>query len=148
MITGKIAKVVSARDLVINRGSKDGVKIGMRFRVLGPQLEIMDPDTGESLGPVEVEKVQVEAVQVHERVAVCRTFKKVVVDPGRPGRPGLLSNYDFGRELMGEAAIPPTYRYQTFRLSEDSASESINPAESYVEVGDVVVQITGKQYDD
>ncbi len=51
-IQGKIARVNSDRELIVNRGSDHGVKPGMIFRVKGADVEITDPDTGESLGEV------------------------------------------------------------------------------------------------
>ena len=41
-ITGKVARVNSDRELIINRGSEDGVVSGMYFYVKDDALEVLD----------------------------------------------------------------------------------------------------------
>ena len=53
-IIGKVAKILDEVKVVINRGSKDGVKPGMRFVAYAEADEVTDPDTGESLGKWEL----------------------------------------------------------------------------------------------
>src|SRR5438034_4073982 len=49
-IRGKVARILNARELVINVGLAEGVAIGMYFDVLDPKGEdIKDPDSGEVL---------------------------------------------------------------------------------------------------
>jgi hypothetical protein len=50
----KVAAVQSPFTVVINRGSKDKLRLGQRFIVYGLGPEIRDPDTGQSLGVLEV----------------------------------------------------------------------------------------------
>ena len=45
VIEGKVAKVLNSRELIINKGTDDGVEIGMRFDVQGSGLDILDPDS-------------------------------------------------------------------------------------------------------
>lgn len=49
VIGGKVVRVNSDRELIINRGSEHGVGEGMLFRVKGAPVDITDPDTGESI---------------------------------------------------------------------------------------------------
>jgi hypothetical protein len=61
---------------VINRGSDQGVQVGMRFAVLNRKCHnVVGPKTGESLGSVEVEKVLVKVVRVEPKLAVGVTFR-------------------------------------------------------------------------
>ena len=54
LIRGKIARVLNSREVAINLGSGNGVKVGMHFDVLDKNSEdIMDPDTGALLGSIE-----------------------------------------------------------------------------------------------
>ena len=46
-IEGQVATIVNERELVINRGSDSGVNEGMKFKVVGGELAIKDPETGE-----------------------------------------------------------------------------------------------------
>ena len=70
-ISGKVAKVIDEYTIVINRGSNDGVKEGMRFVVVAEGDEVNDPETGDSLGKWEVVKGRVVALHVQERLTVC-----------------------------------------------------------------------------
>jgi len=75
-IEGKVAQLLSERELVINRGFRDGVTLGMKFAVLtGHPLEIQDPDTHEVLATIDREKVRVKVTQVLDRAAVCKTYE-------------------------------------------------------------------------
>lgn len=60
-IRGKVARILNSRELAINVGAADGVKVGMYFDVLDPKGEdIKDPDSGEVLGSLERPKVRVK----------------------------------------------------------------------------------------
>ncbi len=142
-IEGKVAQVISERDLAINRGSSAGVEIGMRFKVLSSEpSEIRDPDTDDLLGTVDVTKVEVEVVSVQENLAVCRTFKKVVV-PGRPKRPGVASSplSSISESIFGDPGTPDSERYQTLRSDEPFVVNELDADGSFVKRGDRVVQI-------
>ena len=85
LIEARVAAVLNSRELVINRGSKHGVKKGMRFVVYDadPRLaDIKDPETGEILGSLCREVARVEAVEVTPRMAVARTYLSRLVDAG------------------------------------------------------------------
>jgi hypothetical protein len=65
-----VAEVLDGFRVIINRGSIDNVKIGDRFLLYDLTKEIMDPETHESLGRLEVSKGQGVAIQVQEKMAV------------------------------------------------------------------------------
>lgn len=52
----KVAKVRNEYSLVLNKGSKDGIKSGQRFLIYSLGEEIIDPDTQKSLGQLEIVK--------------------------------------------------------------------------------------------
>ena len=73
-VEGKVAKILGNNEIVINRGSGQGVRRGMIFEVFAPEGEqVWDPDTGETLGTVEDVKAKAEVTEVKERLAVART---------------------------------------------------------------------------
>lgn len=75
-IDGKVAQVLSNRQIVINAGRRDGVELGMRFAVLASEpLEIRDPESHEILGKVDREKFRVNVVEVEDRLATCQTYE-------------------------------------------------------------------------
>jgi hypothetical protein len=70
-VEGKVAKILGNSEIVINRGSGQGVRRGMLFEVFAPEgEEVWDPDTGETLGTVEDVKAKAEVTEVKERLAV------------------------------------------------------------------------------
>ena len=86
LIRGKVARILTSRQLVINVGSENGVEIGMKFDVLDPKGDdIKDPDTGEILGSVNRPKVRVEIIEVQNRLSVAQTYKKRTVNIGGSG---------------------------------------------------------------
>lgn len=74
-IEGKIAKILNTRELVINRGSEDGVDVDMEFAVIEPRLSIIDPETHETLGELEREKIRVRVFETYPKFSLARTFE-------------------------------------------------------------------------
>jgi hypothetical protein len=126
LITGSVAALVNARELVINRGSEHGVHRGMKFRVLTTEdIEVTDPETNQSLGRIQRVKVRVQASSVQERMTVCRTYEKT--------GGGL-----FNRSLAAQLAEP---KYRTLRTGDESYLPPIAENQSYVRRGDAVEEI-------
>jgi hypothetical protein len=72
----KVAKVIDAYTLVINAGSESGIGIGQRFLVYAIGEEVLDPDTGESLGVLELVKGTGKATHVQERMCTVSSDMK------------------------------------------------------------------------
>ncbi|KAA5924029.1 MULTISPECIES: hypothetical protein [unclassified Pantoea] len=71
MTTSSFAKVALIKDdyeLVINKGSKDGVKVGDIFTIFRVGNEIIDPESNESLGYLEDVLAKVSATHVQEKM--------------------------------------------------------------------------------
>jgi len=52
-IKGKVAAILSRRELILNIGSEDGVEIGMKFVILNSKgIDVTDLITGRSSGPL------------------------------------------------------------------------------------------------
>jgi hypothetical protein len=134
-IEGKVAGVLTLRELVINRGTADGVEIGMRFAVLNRQgIDIKDPDSGQSLGSVELVKTIVKIVRIQgDHLAVGRTFRTI------KGSPGLSA-------LAAFSGTPD--RAETLAIEGSSLKAELSPEDSLVKPGDPVVQTMGDEYDD
>ena len=130
-IRGKVARVLTTREVALNKGSTDGVRSGMVFKILTPKgSEIEDPDTGEVIGSVELEKARVRVTSVQDRVSVASTFRTHRVNVGGSGI-----------ALSGLFA-PPKWetRIETLRADEN-ATEDMPEEESFVRTGDPVVQV-------
>jgi hypothetical protein len=70
MIEGKVAKISTDTDIVVNKGREDGVERDMEFIVYDVGDVIEDPDTGEALGNVEHVKARVEPKHIQEKITV------------------------------------------------------------------------------
>jgi hypothetical protein len=71
-IEGKIARILDEYSVVINVGRLHGVTEGTPFVIYSPgEEEIKDPDTGKSLGCLEVVKGYVRASHVQENLSLC-----------------------------------------------------------------------------
>lgn len=118
----ELAKVVhsfgtdeEAYQLVINRGTRDGVKAGQRFLVFGYGPELSDPDTGQSLGRVEIVRGRGEVVHLQDNIATIRSVErrsegggKRIIRDSSPFSAGL------GRTHVIEEEVPAD-REQPFR---------------------------------
>lgn len=80
---GKVIRLLSPTELVINLGSSDGVTSSSRFIVftLGDQMK--DPDTGESLGQLEIVRGRAEAKHVQEKISTIRSIEKKKIQRDR-----------------------------------------------------------------
>lgn len=127
-IRGSVAKILNSTQVVINRGSEQGVKHGMVFEILDKNAtKIEDPETGKVLGNIDRPKVEVKIVIVDKKLSIAETFKTRRVNRGGNGSSfaGLFS--------------PPNYVDERETLkSEDKAWEDLPEEKSYVKVGDPV----------
>lgn len=141
MITGKVAALLDERTLVINKGSKNGVKKGMRFMVYAAEgKKIIDPDSKNELGILKLPKLRVEVTEVHGNYSVAETYRYRTVNEG--GTNSVLSG-------LGGYLAPPKYvkKYETFSIQEYD-KKTIDEERSIVKVGDTVEQITKEESED
>ena len=134
-IHGKVARVLTTREVALNRGSTDGVRSGMVFKILTPKgSKIEDPDTGEVIGSVELEKARVRVTSVQDRVSVASTFRTHRVNVGGSGI--ALSG------ISDRMFTPPKWetRIETL-IADENATEDLPEEESFVRTGDPVVQV-------
>ena len=131
-LQGQVAQILNEREIVINAGSERGVRVGMKFAVLADKpTDIYDPDSGELLDKVDREKTRVEATEVREKIAICRTYRTRVIDGG----PLYQS---FGSNMFAA----PKEIVETLKIGDASPLPPLSPAESYVKIKDRVVQVS------
>ncbi|MDO9045799.1 MAG: FlgT C-terminal domain-containing protein [Methanobacteriaceae archaeon] len=74
------ATVVEIEDeyrLAINRGAKHGIKLGQRFSIYGTSdNDIIDPETGENLGKLEIFRGSGKVVNVQETMSTIESTEK------------------------------------------------------------------------
>lgn len=135
-IRGKVAGVLSARELILNIGTENGVEIGMKFVILNSKgIDVRDPDTGKVLGTVEVPKTVVKIVRVDgPRLSVARTFRTV------KGTPGFLA---MTSAITGTPDRPETLAIE----SKSDLRAELSEEDSLIKRGDLAVSTTGDEYD-
>lgn len=141
-IRGKVAEVVSDREVILNRGSEHGVRPGMYFAILDPDaVGITDPETGEPLGDIKVVKIVVRATDVAPKITLARTFRTRRVNVGGTGALGLSG---FARAMQ-----EPEYIEQVEKLTLDRNSpRKIDPNDSVVGRGDPFELATPEEVED
>ena len=129
-VRGKVARVLNEREVAINRGSDDGVELGMKFNIIdSDRQEVRDPDTGETLGYVERAKIPVRVTSVYDRLAVATTFRFRRVNVG-------------GKGLGVGGFNPPIWRNRYETVGENGAkSKNGSEFSKHVAIGDPVVQV-------
>lgn len=65
----KVVSIIDEYNLVINSGKSNGVYENQEFLIYGVGEEIIDPDTGESLGNLEVVKGKAKVIHVQDSMA-------------------------------------------------------------------------------
>ena len=127
-VKGKVAKILNDREVVINRGESDGVKLGARFKVI-ETVNVEDPDTKETIGTIEREKIRFKITHLEPAMSIARTYETYTYGGNLSDRGGdpLL------QRLYARADIPRT---DVKRIRVDH--QGTVP----IEIGDVVVEVT------
>lgn len=134
-IRGSVAKILNAREIIINRGTEDGVEPGMRFTILDPEEDdVTDPETGEVLGVIHRPKLDVIVGRVEPRLAFARTFHAHRVNVGGPDWEALSRAFDRIRK-------PPRYVTHTEALRTDEPLWDAEDGDRLVRTGDPVEQM-------
>ena len=136
-IRGKVAKVLSRREVVLNVGKAHNVEVEMVFDILFQGYDkITDPDTGEVLGGVERPKARVKVVTANEKLSIATTYRTERVNVGGSG--------ELRIRLRGDLALPALPRWET-RVetfdTDEAPHEGWNEHDRLVSAGDPVVQV-------
>ena len=76
ILTGKVIRILDQYKLVINKGSNDGVAMSNRFLIYHLDEEIIDPDTQESLGRLEIVCGEGKPEHIQERMTTIVSTKQ------------------------------------------------------------------------
>ena len=141
-LLGRVASILNANELVINIGVDKGVVRGMKFAVMAESpVSILDPETGEVLDTIDREKVRVEAVEVRQKVSICRTFRKREIPAGSLYG-GPLARELLGGGLLAGAFDPPQVIEENLKVQDVSLPPPLSSEESYVKINDRVIQVS------
>lgn len=79
-----VAKIISERRVVLNKGEQDGISDGDDFVVFSLGEEVHDPKTGESLGIMEKVKGKGEVIHVQDNMCTIQTYEFDMVPVATP----------------------------------------------------------------
>ena len=136
-LTGRVASILNAKELVINIGADKGVVPGMKFAVMSEApMQVNDPETGEVLDIIDREKVRVKATEVREKISICQTFRTKEIPAG--------PLYGSATKFSGFAGAfdPPMVIEENLKVQNVSLPPPLSPEESYVKINDRVVQVS------
>lgn len=111
----RVVKVIDPFTLVINLGSNQGVMKGDQFLIYSLEPEaLIDPETGENLGFLEIVKGTGSVTHVQEKMSTIKSNRtismgKVIRRSSNPPLAGLLGSWANERETIEEPereAIP------------------------------------------
>jgi len=134
-IEGKVAKILDEYTLIINVGAAQGVRPGMEFVVFAPGDEVVDPDSGESLGQWEAVKARLAVQHVQEKLTVCA--------PAAP-QSKLAADDDPTTHTLSAAMIADHMRVgrSAGKINIDKSQMAGKPVLGPVSVGDSVRSVT------
>lgn len=142
-LTGKVVGFLNKREVVMNLGSVDGVKVGMQFVILVPGGVPVLGDDGKELGRLEVPKTVVKVVRVDgEHISVGRTFMTIKGRPARNLRFPLGLGPASAADLLYQEAIPD--RIETFDVSRPETVRA--ESDLKVRIGDDVRLTAGDEF--
>ncbi len=104
----KIAKIISTKQIVVNAGSNDGLEVGDKLEIIDKfgDEPIVDPDTGESLGTLDLIKGNVIVSKVYPHMAIADSPK---VSPFLQAmRPNLSSSSLYGSSYQEDLNVDPS----------------------------------------
>lgn len=137
-ISGTVIRILNDREVVLNRGTNDGLASDMYVGIIDPDTEdLADPETGEQLGGIRRYKVALKVTQLSDRLAIAATYKTKQVNVGGVADPGspLVS--------ITSMMTPKKYVTQVEKLSIDrSLVKPLGETESRVRQGDRFEVIT------
>lgn len=142
MIKGKVIKKIDRYTIVTNIGKNQDVKIGQEFKIISIGDEIVDPDTNEVLGNLEILRGIVKISYLQEKISTMtsaryfkepdiKEIKKITpIDLPQANRYGALSG-------LGGLYIEKKQEEIIKTIEGEKKQEPLD----YVSVGDLVILI-------
>lgn len=122
-ISGNVIRILNDREIVLNKGTADGLQEGDYIGIVDPQTQdLLDPITNENLGGIRRYKVALRVTQLADQVAIAATYRTREI----PGKLDL--SIAFGPRVARTEV-------ERLRLAKDAA-QPIPESESRVQAGD------------
>lgn len=105
-----VAKIINSEKIVINRGRNDGIEPGQRFQLYEDGEDIIDPETKESLGCIEIIKGTGKAIHVQDKMTTIASDMKAAPSKTirrNPSSMGTFLGSSIARNFQEEEILPP-----------------------------------------
>ncbi len=132
----QVVKVVDSYEIVINKGSSDGVKLGDCFLIVGIGEVIVDPETGLELEKLEIVRGKVQSTHIQEKISTLRAYE-IQKSPDKKEIKKVISSGSGG---TGLSAVFGNTNTTTTTENITPGGERLIPLEK-VEVKDFVIRI-------
>lgn len=143
-VIGKVARVnVDSGEIIINRGSNNGIKLGERFHVVRLGDEIIDPDNNQSLGQMETLVGRVQVVHVQESMATAVSLDRVpILPPSSKASPTTSSVSSLFEVIRAAASATSVHSASSVRDRDiQHAKQNLSYVSLKAAVGDIVVRV-------
>lgn len=77
----KVIKIVSDSEIVVNAGTEKGIHKGAELQVFIPGEEVIDPETGDSLGALDFIKAYLYVKHAFPKMCVCENSETITSNP-------------------------------------------------------------------
>jgi len=98
----KVVKILSNTTLVLGAGTEGEVREGMEFVIYEPGEEVLDPETNEILGRLEIVKGYVTVVNVQPKLCIAKTQSHTVTRTRTVRKPTIFEAFSGSREEQYE----------------------------------------------
>lgn len=71
----KVIEILNSKELMINYGSSQGAKKGREIRISIKGEPVIDPDTKEQIGTLDIIKGELEIYQTYPNFSICRNIQ-------------------------------------------------------------------------
>ncbi len=123
-VYGRVIRIFNETTILVNAGRKEGLTMGDRVVVIEKGDEVKDPESGESLGELELVKAELRATDVQERMSILKSLVKKDT-----------SNVPLSSRMIEDSI---RVRYSEEKMIVAAGEMSGMPSPSPVKVGDTV----------
>ncbi|WP_162256557.1 FlgT C-terminal domain-containing protein [Companilactobacillus futsaii] len=136
----RIAKIIDTASVVINAGEDNGIKKGDKFQIIGKKgVEVLDPETGESLGTLDDLKATVIASEIYPHMTIANSEMHEI--------PGIGSSEMFNAESFQNALgtsqmdiFKKRYVHDRLNVDKSQITGSFKKSNKPIQIGDLVVK--------
>lgn len=119
-IKGIVAAIKDEYTVILNIGSKDKVEEGMKFIIYSEGEEIIDPESGESLGKFENVKAKVKVISVSENYSTAKSDEYAYINSSIASSLSLvLSSYN-QKEITKQLPLSDEAKSSFIKYDSDS----------------------------